>query len=160
MKTDPAWTARLRYRLDDFRATEVAARGEPWSLKIRSAGWRFERESAAAAFIEADQWIGAHPRVKVWLLDHSTGPEILCFGRVVGTECLIDPAVRELLSVLVRSGRKAAPAHLSASLEVFLRGFDGSGTYVERSFPVSVDGGSAVAVHPANQPGRDVAQEP
>lgn len=137
MKKRPAdsnWEASLRFRLDDFRSTVVPVDGAPWSLKVRCTGWRFDRETEPKAFAEIDGWLRSHPSLKAWLMDHSTGPEILCYLRDADGRQQSNPFVLELLSVLLRQARQLRELKMAkhGKVEIVLRGFDAAGRYVER----------------------------
>jgi len=135
MKTtkDSSWEQRLRFRLEDFRATVVPTLGVPWSLKIRSTGWTFDRESEAQVFAEIDAWMRSHPYLKAWVMDHSTGPEIICYVNSAGEERRVDPYVLELIAVILHSAQKSHVHRTSRKrrVEIVTRGFDDRGRYEE-----------------------------
>ncbi|MBK9991473.1 MAG: hypothetical protein IPP19_12245 [Verrucomicrobia bacterium] len=135
MKTtkDSSWEQRLRFRLEDFRATVVPILGVPWSLKIRSTEWTFDRESEAQVFAEIDAWMRSHPYLKAWVMDHSTGPEIICYVNSAGKERRVDPYVLELIAVILHSALKNREHRASRKkrVEIVSRGFDDKGRYEE-----------------------------
>jgi hypothetical protein len=135
MKTtkDSSWEQSLRFRLEDFRATVVPVQGVPWSLKIRSVRWQFDRESETEIFAEIDAWLRSHRYLKAWVLDHSTGPEIICYACLSGKERRVSPYVLELISVILHSAEKKREHRASRKrrLEIVTRGFGDSGRYEE-----------------------------
>lgn len=135
MKTtkDSSWEQSLRFRLEDFRATVVPTLGEPWSLKIRSTEWTFDRESEAQVFAEIDAWMRSHPYLKAWVMDHSTGPEIICYVNSAGKERRVDSYVLELIAVILHSTHKKGEHRSSRKgrVEIVTRGFDDAGKYTE-----------------------------
>jgi len=150
MKTtkDSSWEQSLRFRLEDFRATVVPALGVPWSLKIRSSGWSFDRESEAPVFAETDAWLRSHPYLKAWVMDHSTGPEIICYVNSAGKERRVDPYVLELIAVILHSAEKKREHRASRKrkLEIVTRGFGDKGRYEEAVVCAGTLGSDALGV--------------
>lgn len=130
---ESSWVQSLRFRLEDFRATVVPVQGAPWSLKIRSIDWPFDRESESQVFAEIDGWMRSHPYLKAWVMDHSTGPEIVCYVSSAGKERRANPYVLELISVVLHCVEKKREHRVSRkrSLEIVSRGFVDGGRYEE-----------------------------
>jgi len=66
-------------------------------------------------------------------MDHSTGPEIICFVNSAGKERRVDSYVLELISVILHSAqtKREHRASRKRRLEIVTRGFDEKGKYTE-----------------------------
>lgn len=66
-------------------------------------------------------------------MDHSTGPEIICYVNTAGKERRVDPYVLELIAVILHSAQKKREhrAPRKRRVEIVSRGFDDEGKYTE-----------------------------
>lgn len=136
---DPAWQTKLRYRLEDFRATALFGRAQPVSLKLRPPAGHFDRTGAPQAYAQIDARARGLLSSTVWLGDHDTGPEILCgLSDTDGRRTLRAP-VLALLGELLTAAHvgRAAGDPLAVRLELLLRGFDAAGAYFEHGVLVA-----------------------
>lgn len=132
---DAAWQTKLRYRLEDFRATALFGKGSPCSVKIRPCRGHFDRASTPRAYALIDERIRGGLSSRTWLGEHDTGPEILCAFQSE-KERLFLPAelgilLREIL-MAAQLGRNAGDP-LDGDIEVLLRGFGEDEAYFERT---------------------------
>ncbi|PAS97455.1 MAG: hypothetical protein CGU28_05160 [Candidatus Dactylopiibacterium carminicum] len=141
-----AWLAKLRYRLEDFRATAVFGKGQPCSLKIRpQTGW-FSRANTPHTQAGIDAGSRGLLSSTVWLGDHDTGPEILCCLDDGPDQCTLRTQVMTLLLLIfdaARTGRSQRDP-LDARLDLLLRGFDTHGNYFEQTVLTAEAGAPAI----------------
>lgn len=132
---DPHWLNKLRFHLADFRATAFPARGLPCSVKLRPESGRFDREHSPHAYQIIESTVRPILTSRHWLLDHSTGPEILTFaGRALAELTLCETTVTTMARIVgarVQGARLGDPCE--AALTALVRGFDEHGEYFERT---------------------------
>lgn len=130
---DPHWLNKLRFHLADFQATAFPTRGLPCSVKLRPETGRFDREHSPHAYRLIESTV--RPALTSWLLDHSTGPEILTFaGRSLAELTLCETTVVTMARIVgarVQGARLGDPCE--AALTALVRGFDERGEYFERT---------------------------
>lgn len=133
MTEAPAWLTRLRYRLEDFRATAVFGHGLPCSVKIRPHAGHFDRASAPRAYARIDRLARKFLSSTVWLGDHDTGPEILCVLTLSDGQHTLGASVAALLQEILLAAREgiAAGDPLDDQVYVLLRGFDMTGAHFD-----------------------------
>ena len=132
---DPQWLNKLRFHLADFKATALPARGLPCSVKLRPETGRFDREHSPQAYRIIDSTVRPGLTSRHWLLDHSTGPEILTFaGRALAELALCETTLATMARIVcarVEGARQGDPCE--AALTALVRGFDERGEYFERT---------------------------
>ena len=132
---EAAWQARLRYRLEDFRATALFGKGLPCSVKIRPRRGHFDRASTPRAYALIDERVRGGLSSRIWLGDHDTGPEILCALQSEREKLCLPAELEILLGVILMAARAGQNAGdpLDDSIELLLRGFGEDGAYFERT---------------------------
>ncbi|MBS1208662.1 MAG: hypothetical protein H6R19_1060 [Proteobacteria bacterium] len=130
---DAAWLTKLRYRLEDFRATAIFAQGTPCSLKIRPHTGHFCGASAPHAYALIEQRTRGFLSSTIWLGDHDTGPEVLCVLTMKDGQATLRASVAALLQEIFQAAEAGIGAgdSLDRRLDLLWRGFDESGAYFE-----------------------------
>jgi hypothetical protein len=131
--SDRQWIERLRFRLEDFRATHPAKGLLPCSIKLRPLKGLFDHATAPNAYAIIDREIRPKASLSCWLMDHSTGPELLIGLRKTQTAWAIPESSLTLVAGTVFAwarGIEEGDTNRSP-LGVLIRGFDESLIYFE-----------------------------